>query len=87
MVQINMACYDTLVAVQHHFGVGRVVPQKTYPGKKQQWKWRVSYRDARMVVARVYPYLITKRIAAEKLLAHIPLQPGTGPRNKSRPPV
>ena len=55
----------------HEFtGVGHSGPRKVKPGKKKQWRWRCSSRDAYYVCCLIYPYSITKLEKVKQILDH-----------------
>jgi hypothetical protein len=66
-IEVKMSCETTVRALSDYFG-GSVVPRRPErAGYKQQWRWRAQDRAARVVLARVLPYLITKRADAMRL--------------------
>jgi hypothetical protein len=84
-VKVNMTCEKTVLAIRDHFKVGKVRPRKKEkPHHKDQWLWQVYYYDARMVLTRILPFLITKRGDAEKVLEYVPRRRG-GPRKQTAP--
>jgi hypothetical protein len=84
-IQVNMTCHLTILSLQQHFGCGSVRPRKIEKGhRKPQWIWRVYGYNAINVCSRIFPYLITKRKDAEKLLAHTPKKEGGLAVNKNR---
>lgn len=67
IIVVAMTCERTINAIRDHFGVGTVRPAKVKEGCKPQWRWRVSYKNARIVADRIRPYLITKEEALQKV--------------------
>lgn len=84
-VKVNMTHEETVLALQRHFQIGTVRPRKRgKPHHKDQWVWTVYYYDARAVLTRILPFLITKRDDAEKVLQYVPKKPGR-PHDKDAP--
>lgn len=68
-IKVNMTCLTTVTALSEHFG-GNVRKRKTPPRNKPQWVWVLTCSKARVAVALIRPYLITKRDQADELLAY-----------------
>ena len=55
----------------HEFtGVGHSGPRKVKPGKKKQWRWRCSHRDAYYVSRVIWPYAHVKLPKIHKIIEH-----------------
>ena len=55
----------------HEFtGVGHSGPRKVKPGKKKQWRWRCSHRDAYYVSRLIWPYAHVKLDKIQKIIDH-----------------
>jgi hypothetical protein len=53
------------------FGSYRVrLPTKSWKGKKTQWRWRVTHRDAFRFAKMIYPYSKTKAQLLLKVIHH-----------------
>ena len=44
--------------------------KKSWTGKKPQWRWRCSYRDALTFVKIIWPYAIVKLHKIEQIIDH-----------------
>ena len=55
----------------HDFtGVGHSGPRKVKPGKKKQWRWRCSHRDAYYVSRVIWPYANVKLNKIQQIIDH-----------------
>ena len=55
----------------HDFtGVGHSGPRKVKPGKKKQWRWRCSHRDAYYVSRVIWPYAHVKLNKIQQIIDH-----------------
>jgi len=55
----------------HEFtGVGHSGPRKVKPGKKKQWRWRCSHRDAYYVSRVIWPYAHVKLNKIQQIIDH-----------------
>ena len=55
----------------HEFtGVGHSGPRKVKPGKKKQWRWRCSHRDAYYVSRLIWPYAHVKLNKIQQIIDH-----------------
>ena len=55
----------------HDFtGVGHSGPRKVKPGKKKQWRWRCSHRDAYYVSRLIWPYAHVKLNKIQQIIDH-----------------
>tara|TARA_R100000664_G_scaffold7414_1_gene12523 strand:+ start:2772 stop:3059 length:288 start_codon:yes stop_codon:yes gene_type:complete len=51
-------------------GVGVVGPRKVKPGRKPQWRWRCSHRDAYFVCLALYEHSKVKALKLQKIIDH-----------------
>lgn len=79
LVGIDMTCEKTIRLVHSLAAVGAVRVKNTNPKHKPQWKWRTSYSGARYFAALLYPYLVTKKDEAKKIIDHVKLRQGRKP--------
>jgi len=56
-------CHDT-------FKVGSFGERKVKPGKKRQWRWRVSHRDCLEICMSIWPHVKTKLHKVEQVIDH-----------------
>tara|TARA_R100000655_G_C2861284_1_gene171520 strand:+ start:76 stop:486 length:411 start_codon:yes stop_codon:yes gene_type:complete len=55
----------------HEFtGVGHSGSRKVKPGKKKQWRWRCSHRDAYYVSRLIWPYAHVKLPKIQQIIDH-----------------
>jgi len=47
-----------------------VGPRKVRPGRKKQWRWRCSHRDAYYVCCLLYPYSHVKLDKIHRIINH-----------------
>ena len=59
-LEIAMTDKSLLVWLHEVLGVGTVGPRKVRPGRKKQWRWRCSHRDAYYVCLLIWPWSHTK---------------------------
>ena len=72
-MEISMTDEATIRYVHDILKVGSVnkrPPHKTSMGKKMQWRWRCSYRDAYYVAKLFWPYTQTKLHKLEQIIDH-----------------
>ena len=72
-MEISMTDEVTIRYVHDILKVGSVnkrPPHKTSMGKKMQWRWRCSYRDAYYVAKLFWPYTQTKLHKLEQIIDH-----------------
>lgn len=50
--------------------VGKKPPHKTSMGKKMQWRWRCSFRDAFYVCCLIWPWAHVKLPQIQKIIQH-----------------
>jgi hypothetical protein len=51
-------------------GVGAVGPRKVRPGRKKQWRWRCSHRDAYFVCLAIYEHSRLKTPQLQQIIDH-----------------
>ena len=58
VIRMEIAMTDkSIINWVHEFtGVGHSGSRKVKPGKKKQWRWRCSHRDAYYVSRLIWPY-------------------------------
>ena len=62
---------DSIIRWVHDFlGVGSCGPRKVKPGKKKQWRWRCSHRDAYFVARLLWPYVHVKLEKINQIINH-----------------
>ena len=59
-IEIAMTDQSVLIWLNEILGVGTVNPRKVKPGKKKQWRWRCSHRQAYFVARLIWPYVHIK---------------------------
>ena len=69
-IEIAMTDRSVLVWLNEILGVGTVNPRKVKPGKKKQWRWRCSHRQAYFVARLIWPYIHIKLPAIQKIIEH-----------------
>ena len=69
-MEITMTDRSVLLWVHEILGVGTVNPRKGKPGKKKQWRWRCSHRQAYFVEKLIWPYVHIKLPAIQKIIEH-----------------
>jgi len=69
-IEIAMTDRSVLVWLNEILGVGTVNPRKVKPGKKKQWRWRCSHRQAYFVARLIWPYVHIKLPAIQKIIEH-----------------
>ena len=69
-IEIAMTDRSVLVWLNEILGVGTVNPRKVKPGKKKQWRWRCSHRQAYFVAKLMWPYMHIKLPAIQKIIEH-----------------
>ena len=83
IIGIDMTCEKTIKLVKELVGYGYVSKKSTNPIHKDQWKWRVCYKNARLFANELLPYLVTKKDGAEKIINHTGLKTGAKPKHKT----
>jgi len=69
-IEIAMNDRSVLIWLKEMLGVGTVNPRKGKPGKKKQWRWRCSHRQAYFVEKLIWPYVHIKLPAIQKIIEH-----------------
>ena len=72
-MEISMTEYSIMVWILETLGCGSVnkrPPHKTSMGKKMQYRWRCSHRDALMVAKAMIPYVKIKKERLKKIINH-----------------
>ena len=72
-MEISMTDESTIRYVHDVLKVGTVTirkPTKSWTGKKTQWRWRCSHRDAYYVAKVLWPYTQTKLHKIEQIIDH-----------------
>ena len=72
-LEVSMTHEETIRTIHQMFNRGFVVtrrPIKSWFGKKTQWRWRCSHRDALHCAKRMLPYSITKKEKLESIVKH-----------------
>lgn len=72
VIRMEIAMTDeSIIRWVHDFlGVGSCGPRKVKPGKKKQWRWRCSHRQAYFVAKLIWPYMHIKLPAIQKIIEH-----------------
>ena len=72
-MEISMTDESTIRYVHDVLKVGTVCirkPTKSWTGKKTQWRWRCSHRDAYYVAKALWPFAQTKLHKIEQIIDH-----------------
>ena len=71
-IRMEIAMTDeSIIRWVHDFlGVGSCGPRKVKPGKKKQWRWRCSHRDAYYVARLLWPYAHVKLEKINQIINH-----------------
>ena len=72
-LEISMTDKNTIEFVHETLGIGTIAkkpPGKGQLGKKMQYRWRCSHRDALNVCKLLWPYAITKLHKIEQIIDH-----------------
>ena len=72
VIRMEIAITDeSIIRWVHDFlGVGSCGPRKVKPGKKKQWRWRCSHRDAYFVARLLWPYVHVKLEKINQIINH-----------------
>ena len=72
VIRMEIAMTDeSIIRWVHDFlGVGSCGPRKVMPGKKKQWRWRCSHRDAYFVARLLWPYVHVKLEKINQIINH-----------------
>ena len=69
-LEIAMTDRSLLLWINEVLGVGTMGPRKVKPGRKKQWRWRCSHRDAYYVCCLIWPWSHTKLPKIQQIIAH-----------------
>ena len=69
-LEIAMTDQSLLRWLNEVLGVGTMGPRKVKPGRKKQWRWRCSHRDAYYVCCLIWPWAHTKLPKIQKIIEH-----------------
>ena len=69
-MEIAMTDYSVLVWLTEVLGCGKLNPRKVKPGRKKQWRWRCSHRDAYYVCCLIWPWSHVKLDKVQQIIAH-----------------
>ncbi len=69
-MEIAMTDYSVLVWLYEVLGVGKLNPRKVKPGRKKQWRWRCTHRDAYYVCCLIWPWSHTKLDKVQQIIEH-----------------
>ena len=72
-MEVSMTDEDVIRYIHNTLKVGTVnkrPPHRTSLGKKMQWRWRCSYRDAYYVAKLFWPHTQTKLHKIEQIIDH-----------------
>ena len=69
-MEIAMTDYSVSVWLYEVLGVGKLNPRKVKPGRKKQWRWRCTHRDAYYVCCLIWPWSHTKLDKVQQIIAH-----------------
>jgi hypothetical protein len=69
-MEIAMTDESILRWIYEVLKVGKVGPRKVRPGRKKQWRWRCSHRDAYYVCCLLYPYSHVKLDKIHRIINH-----------------
>ena len=69
-LEVAMTDQSLLQWLNEVLGVGTMGPRKVKPGRKKQWRWRCSHRDAYYVCLLIWPWSHTKLAKMQKIIKH-----------------
>tara|TARA_A100001515_G_scaffold101615_2_gene82291 strand:+ start:836 stop:1264 length:429 start_codon:yes stop_codon:yes gene_type:complete len=71
-IRLEIAMTDESIIrwVTEFVGVGTYGPRKVRPGRKKQWRWRCSHRQAYYVARLIWPYVHVKLPQIQKIIEH-----------------
>ena len=69
-MEIAMTDKSVLMWLCEVLGTGTVNSRKVKPGKKKQWRWRCSHRQAYYVARLIWPYVHVKLGGVQKIIEH-----------------
>ena len=76
-LEIAMTAQSLLMWLHEVLGVGTMGPRKVKPGRKKQWRWRCSHRDAYYVCLLIWPWSHTKLPKIQKIIEHYANKPNS----------
>ena len=68
--EISMTHKYVIQWVHEVLGMGTVRPKKVQKGKKPQWRWRCSFREALQFAMLVWPHAQVKLHKLEQIIDH-----------------
>ena len=69
-MEIAMTDQSVLIWLHEVLKCGTLGPRKVRPGRKKQWRWRCTHRDAYYVACLFYPYAHTKLAKIQQIIDH-----------------
>ena len=72
-LEVNMTDKGIIYWIHDTFGIGSVAkkpPGKGQMGKRMQWRWRCSHRDAYSICKLIWPYTKVKLHKIEQIIDH-----------------
>tara|TARA_R100000541_G_scaffold18301_2_gene28085 strand:+ start:224 stop:631 length:408 start_codon:yes stop_codon:yes gene_type:complete len=69
-MEISMTDQNVIELVHETLMVGTVRPKKVPKNMKPQWRWRCTFRDCLHVCKMLWPHVIVKLHAIEKVIDH-----------------
>ena len=72
-LEVNMTDKGIIYWIHDTFGIGSVAkkpPGKGQMGKRMQWRWRCSHRDAFYMCKLIWPYTKVKLHKIEQIIDH-----------------
>ena len=69
-LEIAMTDESLLMWLHEVLGVGTMGPRKVKQGRKKQWRWRCSHRDAYYVSLLIWPWSHTKLPKIQQIIQH-----------------
>ena len=69
-MEIAMTDRSILMWLCEVLGTGTVHSRKVRPGRKKQWRWRCSHRQAYYVARLIWPYVHVKLDGVQKIIEH-----------------
>jgi predicted metal-binding protein len=69
-MEIAMTDKSVLLWLCETLGTGTVHSRKVRPGRKKQWRWRCSHRQAYYVARLLWPYIHIKIEGIQNIIEH-----------------
>ena len=82
--EISMTDRYVLEWVHETLSLGTVRPKKVPKGKKPQWRWRCSFRDALQFAKLIWPHVQVKLHKIEQILDHYTVDDLDPPRPSAK---